>query len=232
MGMLMAYLSSATGKRFEPGDVKLWRGMLNDIPFPVLERAVHRYCRERKEFPTVSDIRDMAAEAQTGELDEAAGAFERLTKAIRRHGSYDREGAQRALDPLTWAAMEAAGGWGWACDLTAENRQTYSAQFRMAYQSLAGREERHRRLPAHLRPGITNGTPMVSLPQPKPEKPSRPALPAPEQPAEAAVDKAKLLRVFRDPVAAPPVSEEEFQRRKAEQAERARKLIAEREAVT
>lgn len=219
MAKQLAFLSSATGKRFEQGDVVLWCDMLKDLPDAAVKAAVARYVRERKDFPTVSDIRQMAAEAQAGELDEAAAAFDRITKAVRRYGSYDRDGAKASVDPLTWAAMEAAGGWGWVCDLTADNRQTYAAQFRMAYQALAGREERHRRLPAALRPGITNETPMVSLPRPQAKPEGRPkALPAPPQPTDEQLAKALRLRVFRDPAEAREQSPEEVARIKAEQA--------------
>src|SRR5690606_7127420 len=97
----------------------------------------------------------------------------------------------------------------------------FAAQFRDRYRELRATEDRNRRLPEHLRPAIDN-TPVAGLPEPQKELP---ALPAPAQPTEEQIERAKTLRIFRDPVEATAVSEEELERRRAAQVAAAKRMI-------
>lgn len=154
---LLKGLVSATGMRpLEPAECEFWYRCLSDLPDEALRNAVARFAMAGDGWPTVAKIRALADEAMHGQPVPAEDAFERLVAVVRRYGSYDPHGGIAKLDDRTKRALNACGGWMWACEMSCENRQIFAAQFRRAYESIKARELEHRRLPAAIRPAIEN----------------------------------------------------------------------------
>lgn len=152
---IIGVLTAGIGREWPQQQVQVWYECLKDLDPGDLRSAVLRWLSEADSgFPAIAALRRMATEARAGRLPSSAEAWERVTAAVRRHGSYDKAGGMASLEPLERAAVDAAGGWGWICDVTTENRQAMAAQFRRAYESLAERHAADRALPAPLRPRL------------------------------------------------------------------------------
>lgn len=221
-GPLIGALMAATGAKLSVTDIEAWRRLLADLPDKELAAALTRAACECVAFPSVALIRRLAGEAAHGRTEMPGEAWERVLRCVRTFGFYQREKAREELGPLAWAACGGDVGWEHLCDMETDQRTHYAAQFRQRWEAGAGEESRVRALPASLVPRVNN-QPVREIPEAPPQ---RKALPAPPQPTAAQIDKAKLLRVFRDPSEVREQSPEEVARVKAEQAAKVQQLVA------
>lgn len=162
---LMAGLGSACRVSFTADDIEFWRECFGDLDDAVVTQAFIRFCCSGDPWPTVAKIRAMASEQVNGQLETAATAFDRVMKAVRRYGIYQPSEGLGTLDALTQAALAGCGGWSWACECTADNRQTLSAQFRKAYEAISQQEQQTRQTPESVRPRIGNTSEAAKLAQ-------------------------------------------------------------------
>ncbi|MEX2287445.1 MAG: hypothetical protein WD648_10170 [Planctomycetaceae bacterium] len=160
---LMAGLASATRKDFGEEEMDFWLACFEDLPFAVVKSAFVRFVTSGDEWPTVAKIRRMATEQEHGQMHSSGDAFETVVKAVRRFGSYAMNEGLNSLDSLTRRAVEQTGGFGWYCEISADNRQIIAAQFRRAYEGLADREQSLRQTPAEHRPAIVNSPPSATV---------------------------------------------------------------------
>jgi len=155
---LMAGLASTTHKTYDAPEIEFWFAALSDVPDEALRQAFFRCAATGDDWPSVAKLRALADEQSHGQHLTAGEAFARLRAAVRRYGSYQPEEGMASLDEVTRRALSACGGWPWACEVSAQNRQVLAAQFSRAYESIITREQEHRRTPEHLRPAITAGS--------------------------------------------------------------------------
>jgi hypothetical protein len=159
----MALLSGGIGRPMSEEQASTWFLILGDVPAEPLQAAVLRWLRETESgfFPPAATILRMVVEHSDGRLLSADEAFTQFLAAKRRFDPF-RQAVQfmGALNPLVRQTVLACGGPRWAADLLTEDRQIYAGQFRKAYETIAAREDRQRRLPESLRPRIAaNQTP-------------------------------------------------------------------------
>ena len=137
-------------KNFLPTDeaIELWYIQLRDLDFKVAEAAINKWAATNKWSPTIADIRETAASITLGELPEWGEAWQEVTTAIRRYGSYRAGEALESLSPLTRKAVERL-GYMQLC--ASENIAADRANFRMIYETLAEREKKQAQLPEGLK---------------------------------------------------------------------------------
>jgi len=173
-GVALAVLGIGTGETINAKELEIWYQCLQDIPLPTLQSAIMRYLCEGDDWPSIAKIRKLASAATYGECITFGESFEQMLAAVRKHGFCNAQAARESLDNLTWRTIQGLGGWEAVCDSQTGQRATLRAQFRMAYESLREREERHRSLPEAVHPRIENPAqrkvdravhPSVSLPE-------------------------------------------------------------------
>jgi hypothetical protein len=162
----MLGLFAAVGRTLAPEGWLMWHRLLGDIPLPALDYAIARWLAETDSgFPTIAALRKLASEHQHGTLLGSDEAFWLVIQALQQHSAhYAPHEFCQALPPLVRQAVESCGGPAWIADLGIDNRTTYAAQFRRAYEAIAERADRTRRLPESLRPRIAaqHSTPAVA----------------------------------------------------------------------
>jgi hypothetical protein len=157
----MVGLFSAVGRTLSAEGWVMWYQVLGDLALPALHRAVVRWLAECDSgFPTPAAIRRLATEAEHGLLPDATEAFGKVCRALRRISwEWDADGFRAAVGPLAFEALHRCGGPQWFADMQPDQRATFAAQFRRAYESLAERVEQTRRLPEPLQPRQVNFAP-------------------------------------------------------------------------
>lgn len=153
---LMAGISSSTNKKFTDAETEFWYTSFSDLPAEFVEQAFTCFVLAGDDWPTIAKIRKLAGSAMHGECLTFGEAFDRMLSAVRHYGRYDVPTARKSLDDLTWRTVQSLGGWEAVCETPTNQLSTLRAQFRMVYESLRDREERHRALPEAVRPRIEN----------------------------------------------------------------------------
>lgn len=147
-------LFSAIGRTLPAEGWVIWYQVLSDVPLPVLQTSAVRWLAECDSgFPTPAAIRRLATETEHGTLRHSSEAFGRVCRAIRCISwEWEAEKFRMAIGELAFEALHRCGGPQWFADIEADQRATFSAQFRRAYESVAQRADLMRRLPKPLRP--------------------------------------------------------------------------------
>lgn len=128
--------------------VELWYFQLKDLDYKVAEAALNKWAATNKWSPTIADIRETAASIAFGELPDWGEAWEQVTLAIRRFGSYRAGDALNSLSPLAKKTVERLG---YLQLCASENIAADRANFRMIYEQLAEREKKQAQLPESLK---------------------------------------------------------------------------------
>ena len=160
--LLMSKLRLGTGKGPSgvpeqagfPCELDVWFDALADLPIGALRTAIEIFIRDGDDWPTPAKLRRLAVEARDGEARSHADVWPRVLKALRHFGQYRAAAARDAIPATVWQAIGAEAGWQHLCDMREDQRSTFAAQFRERYRDLDQREQRHRRLPASLRPRL------------------------------------------------------------------------------
>lgn len=140
-GKCIAVLISGMGKSMPREQVAVYHQMLKDLPLDALQLAVKRALCEHEfaTIPSIATLRRLATEqADSG----WALAMAQVSKAAKI-AFYQPEKARSLMDEKTLAAVNAI-GWDRLHDLDGENRGTFTAQFRAAYEALERTENRTR----------------------------------------------------------------------------------------
>lgn len=126
----------------------LWFIQLQDIPYKVAEVGLNKWVALNKWSPSIADIREMASGIIHGEIPDWGEAWQEVTNAMRRFGSYRPNEALASLSPLTRKATERI-GFNNLC--MSENPSAERANFRMIYESLVEREKKNAQMPEPLK---------------------------------------------------------------------------------
>ncbi len=151
-----AYLSAAVSKPMPVEQITIYYDLLADLPADAVMLAA-KQALLKSAYPTIPPVgvlRELATAALAPEQLAAYEAWDMVIQAIRRHGL---DGERRALESLPPAVARAASAIGWRsiCDSNPADAGTIRAQFRQAYETVAGREQRERLLPAPLKDALT-----------------------------------------------------------------------------
>lgn len=128
--------------------VELWYFQLKDLDYKVAEAALNKWAATNKWSPTIADLRETATSISFGELPDWGEAWEQVTLAIRRYGSYRAGEALNSLSPLAKKTVERLG---YLQLCASENIAADRANFRMIYEQLAQREKTQAQLPESLK---------------------------------------------------------------------------------
>lgn len=142
----MAVLISGIGKPMPEERLRVYHSMLSDLSVESLQIAIKRaLCdHEFATIPSIAMLRRLATEEDNSGL---ALAMIQVSKAAKI-AFYEPERARDLLDERTLAAVNAI-GWDRLAELNGENRGTFTAQFKNAYEALERTEVKTR-----LRTGI------------------------------------------------------------------------------
>lgn len=140
-GKCIAVLISGMGKSMQREQVAVYHQMLKDLPLESLQLAVKRALCEHEyaTIPSIATLRRLATEQSESGW---ALAMEQVSKAAKI-AFYQPEVARALMDERTLAAVNAI-GWDRLHDLVGENRGTFVAQFRNAYEALERSESKTR----------------------------------------------------------------------------------------
>ncbi len=150
---VLAYLSAAVNKPVPREQAEVYFDLLADLPAAAVQAAARQALVESAypTIPPVGTIRRLAVGACRGRELTAYEAWGLVLEAIRRFGLDGKRRALESLPPVAAAAAEAL-GWKSLCDAT--EVETARAQFRQAFETLAGREQREASLPPSLRSSL------------------------------------------------------------------------------
>lgn len=140
-GKCIAVLISGMGKSMQREQVAVYHQMLKDLPLEALQLAVKRALCEH-EFATIPSIATLRRLATEESESGWALAMEKVSKAAKI-AFYQPSAARALMDERTLAAVNAI-GWDRLHDLDGENRGTFTAQFRAAYEALERSESKTR----------------------------------------------------------------------------------------
>lgn len=138
----------------------LWEKALSDIPYEVAEKALLKVLSTSKFFPTISDIREAAAEITQPRSRDWSEAWGLILKAIRKYGFY-RE--KEALESLPADVREMAERFTWRELCLNEEPDILRAQFRMAWETQTKRTKEWNMLPEPVRNAIESLTETMLL---------------------------------------------------------------------
>lgn len=137
--------------------VKAWTGLLSDIPVDTALSALASHVASCPFPPTVADIRRWAL--PTGGEDGAT-AWGRVMEAMRRHGSYDPQGAKARMGEKAWELVRTLfPSWRHLC--ASENMEADRAHFIRAWDGRAEQERRLALLPPRERARLESATKLL-----------------------------------------------------------------------
>lgn len=132
---------------------ELWYMELNDIPYNVAMMALREHVHTSKWSPSISELRERAAEIQNGESPDWGEGWATVQQAIRRKGMYREQEALESMDEITRATVERLG---YQSLCLSENPVADRARFRDIFEQVSQRKKRESLLPESLRLGIRN----------------------------------------------------------------------------
>lgn len=144
LALAIGALGEAYRQPVSEATIRAYEMALVDVPIGAIESAVERAFRERKFFPTVAELRELAGELPADSRTVIAWAAVR--RAMQQYGPYQ---SIQFDDPAITAAIRALGGWERLDQrLETEEEQWVQRDFAAAYLTYLRRGV----LPAEARP--------------------------------------------------------------------------------
>ena len=134
-----------------------YRKMLCDLPATAVKNAVVKVLMENtylsaNRYPTVAEIRKLAAELSIGVIATPEQAFERAMASVKRYGLDQPDKAHEMCGEQVWSCIKMSGGFERFCDCTSADKSALLAQFRDAWQRNVTAEHSRKSLPESMRP--------------------------------------------------------------------------------
>lgn len=126
----------------------VWLGMLQDLPYKLVNLAAQKHMAESPYPPTISDIRKMCTKISHGTLPDVDDAWGMVLKAIRSYG-YMREA--EALESLPEPCRSVVKNMGWQNLCQSENIMAERAFFRDSYRPKMEAAKEEMIIPAQIR---------------------------------------------------------------------------------
>ena len=131
----------------------MWYDELKDLSYDVVMIVLRQHVHTSKWSPSISEIREKAAEIQTGTVEDWGSGWQKVMGAIRRFGMYREAEALESMDEVTRATVQRLG---FQNICLSENIIADRARFKDIYEQLAERKKRENNLPEGLRLAIKN----------------------------------------------------------------------------
>ena len=125
--------------------IKLWYGMLKDIPYNVCSSAIMELMSVEKFAPSIAQIREKCLEYTDIPMKDVSEAWSDVMSAVHRYGYYSVPEAMDSLDELTRQAVK---GIGFKTICMSENIMVERAHFMRIYETLKARKKADMSLPA------------------------------------------------------------------------------------
>ena len=135
----------------DPEQLRVYYGMLGDLPEKVLMQSIQKFVAISKWPPAISELREMAASIILPEPVKWSDAWETVQKAIRYCGMTDERGAYERMDELTAQTVRSMG---WRTLCMSDNPVADRAHFQRIYESLEKQRKEKTAIPEALRLGI------------------------------------------------------------------------------
>lgn len=135
----------------DPEQLRVYYGMLGDLPEQVLMQTIQKIVATSKWPPTIADIREVAAETILPTSTKWFDAWETVQKAIRYCGMTDECGAYERMDELTSRAVRSMG---WRNLCMSDNPVADRAHFQRIYEGLEKQQKENAAIPEALRMSI------------------------------------------------------------------------------
>jgi hypothetical protein len=145
-----AYLAAAVNKPFPREQAEVYFDLLRDLPIAAVGAAAKQALVESA-YPTIPPVGTLRRLAVAACAPPELSAYEAWGLVLRAVQNFGLDGKRKALASLPPAAAAAAEAMGWRSLCDATELETPRAQFRQAYETMAGREQRERNLPPALR---------------------------------------------------------------------------------
>ena len=123
--------------------MELWWQELQDIPAQVADAALRKWVATSKWSPSIAEIREMAAEVQSGDIPDWGSGWKQVQAAIKKFGREYPKSAVASLDSITGEAVEQMGWWNLCIS---ENPLQDMNKFRVLYEAIAQREKKSKQL--------------------------------------------------------------------------------------
>lgn len=127
--------------------MELWYRQLQDIPYELAEASLNKWVATNKWSPSISEIREMSADIQNGEIPDWGNGWEQVQRAIRKYGMYRVGEAMESMDELTRVTVERLG---FRNLCVSENPNADRANFRTIYEQIAERKKKDTMIPERL----------------------------------------------------------------------------------
>ena len=132
---------------------ELWYMELKDLPYDVAMMALREHVHTSKWSPSISELREKAAEIQNGKAADWGEGWQKTMEAIRRKGMYREQEALESMDEITRATVERLG---YQNLCLSENQTADRARFKDIYEQIAERKKWESHLPDALKIAIKN----------------------------------------------------------------------------
>jgi hypothetical protein len=147
LGIATANFPNMQEKDMKPTAI-LWEKSLSDMEYYVAEKAILKVLSTSKFFPTISEIREAAADLTQPRTLDAMEAWGLIGEAIRKYGHYREKEALQSL-PEDVAQMVRRFSWRELC--LSETPDILRAQFRKAWEIHSKRQNELKALPLEVR---------------------------------------------------------------------------------
>lgn len=151
---LLAYIAIAyPNGKVEPNEptVNLWSQFTAEMPYSAAKAAVDSMIATLKFPPTIADIREAVARAQSearGDLS-AGEAWAKVNRSFRLYGYYDPTGARQFLGERIWDVIKMVSGS--YCDMCIAEDEHIPARFERLYKAQAEKQHRNDMIPQGVR---------------------------------------------------------------------------------
>lgn len=128
--------------------ITLWYGMLKDLDYMDLVKALQKYASENRFPPTVADLRGQCATIVNGEIKPWEDGWQEVCEAIRKYG-YMREG--EALHSLSDMTRKIVLSMDYQYLCSSENPMADRANFRDIYNNMVSKQRQREQLSPSVR---------------------------------------------------------------------------------
>lgn len=151
---IAAALGSAYGEKKyiqSKQDADLWYAMLKDLDYTDCLVAVQTIIATSRWHPTISEIRERAAEVRKEPALDWSEAWGAVQYVIHRYGMYRQEEALEALDDRTSRCVRLLG---YQTLCTSGNPEADRANFRTMYQAMDVRDKQDAQIPQAVKRAV------------------------------------------------------------------------------
>lgn len=123
----------------------VWYGLLSDLPYDIAKTAVQAYMMQNKSVPTIADIREIALNMQSDNVENDTEAWDIVYKAIC-NSTYNSAAEFEKLPPMIQKAVGSSNQLrSWAIDEDF-NAGVESSNFKKVYRQVQEKEKKKAQL--------------------------------------------------------------------------------------